>query len=439
MTSLDALRAKAAGLLARASLTAWLGLGALAVAGFAGGATLVTAATLAEGQSRADTALYGSTIAARLAASAVDPLLNAESIALNVLAREFTTLAPVATAAVYSADNRLLAAVDGEHAKSPVELAEPPRAGRPNVFVREVVVDGDVAGYVRIALEPGTFAPRDRHILLAVTVATALLAAFGAALAGRRIDTLLLQLRERLEEPASGTARNHLRALAAWLEPPADTTPEPQADAVTSTPPPFMLVLNLLNQQALPSGERRQALDTCVEGLHAVASLYNGYAEPLPGTGAVALLAAHPDTRDPAFQAVCAAMLARRVLAEINATRVRSGRSALVLRVGLDRVDSDEEPSPGAPDIAAARPLAVQRTMLLSALGRDERIAIGERLRAACAEPDDLDAEPVDSPALRAPGAGRPLSAWLIRSLPGSYEAQVEREAELLLSALRTA
>lgn len=374
-------------------------------------------------------ARYGSTIVDRLAANAIEALLADDLIGLSLLVREYKALEDVATVAVYGADDRLLAAADGT-ATSPARLEQQPLAG---IHIQPIRIEESIAGYARVAIRPRPAASGQPGLLLAALASMALLTAAGAWLGGR-IDLRLHPLRDEFEDLTGqrAHARGHLAALlelgsevSALRELPAVAAPLRERQL-------YVLIVNLFNQISLPSSARLHVLEQCESALEQVCRLYGGRQEELPRTGILVTLDALSDSGDHAFHAICAALLAQRVFANLNAERAREGEVQLALRIGLERVSEDESNS--QPDVMAqAFPDSVSRGITLSALARDEGIAIGDDVLKACGDPDRLIREPLQSAALRALGGSG--HAWLIRDLAPGYRGLLERQAQLLLGS----
>ena len=388
-----------------------------------------TALALGAQNTAATSARYGSTIVDRLAANALDPLLADDLIGLSLLVREYKALDDVATVAVYGADDRLLAAADGT-ATSPARLEQQPL---PGIYIQPMRLEESIAGYARIALRPAPAHSGQPALLLAAFAAMALLTAAGAWLGGR-IDLRLRPVREEIEDISGQQARSR-GDLAALLELGSDITAErevpPEPDALRERQL-YVLIVNLFNQISLPASARHDVLDQCEEALEQVCRLYGGRHEELPRTGILVTLDALSDSGDHAFHAICAALLAQRVFANLNAERVRAGEVQLALRIGLERVSEDENGSQ-AELMAQAFPDSVSRGITLSALARDEGIAIGDGVLKACSDPERLIREPLQSAALRALGGSG--HAWLIRDLAPGYRGLLERQAQLLLGS----
>lgn len=374
-------------------------------------------------------ARYGSTIVDRLAAHALDPLLADDLISLSLLVREYKALDDMATAAVYGADDRLLAAADGT-ATSPARLEKEPL---PGIHIQPIRLEENIAGYARIALRPPAAHQHQPALLLSALAAMTLLTAAGAWL-GTRLDFKLRPAREELEDITGQQARSrgHLAALVELGEGiHAGREAAPEASRLRERQL-YVLVVNLFNQISLPASARHEVLDQCETALEQVCRLYGGRQEELPRTGILVTLDALSDSGDHAFHAVCAALLAQRVFANLNAERARTGDVQLALRIGLERVSEDEGQSP--PEVMAqAFPDSVSRGITLSALARDQGIAISDGVLRACSDPERLIREPLQSAALRALGGSG--HAWLIRDLAPGYRGLLDRQAQLLLGS----
>lgn len=396
-----------------------LGVLPMAFAAFALGAQNTAAAS----------ARYGSTIVDRLAANALESLLADDLIGLSLLVREYKALEDVATVAIYGANDRLLAAADGT-ATSPARLEQQPL---PGVHIEAIRIEESIAGYARIALRP-TLADNQQPALMLAALASILLLTAAGAWLGGRMDLRLRPLRDEIEELTGlqARARGHLAAL---LEIGGEITAvreETPASNSLRERQLYVLVVNLFNQISLPSSARDDVLDQCESALEQVCRLYGGRQEALPRTGILVTLDALSDSGDHAFHAICAALLAQRVFGNLNAERARSGEVQLALRIGLERVSEDESNS--QPEVMAqAFPESVSRGITLSALARDEGIAIGDDVLKACSDPDRLIREPLQSAALRASGGSG--HAWLIRDLAPGYRGLLERQAQLLLGS----
>ncbi len=435
------------------------------------GVVPILVAGLAAGtrQSLDASARYGITITDRLAASALDPVIAGDLIALSVLVREYKALPDVTTAAVYGADDRLLAAADGAVA-SPARLL---RSVPAPVHIQAIRLEDTIAGYARIAVDAERAPAALRSLLLGTAIGTSLMLLLVAGWLGREIDGRLRPVREFCEEtgPRRSPARSALAALLdlgrpAEAEAATDTSlagpdSDPASEEEDAAPENFpddadeidsdalrgrqlyVLVVNLFNQISLPADARHEVLLQCEDALEQVCRLYGGRQEWLPRTGLLVTLDALSDSGDHAFHAICAALLAQRVFADLNRQRIRDGKVQLLLRIGLERViaaeadnadvdpdDDDRDPSDGMADLF---PDSVARAITLSALARDEGVTIGDEVLDACDDPDRLEREALQPAALRALGGSS--QAWLVLDLAPGYRSLLDRQAQLLLGA----
>ena len=189
---------------------------------------LVTALAVVEGDAEAARGRYGSTVAARLAAGSVDGIIARETLLLAGLTREFLGLSGVRSAAVYGADDRLLAAAD--------ELA-PTRLGavEDGTFVAPVAFQDEIVGYARVALAADAIAPGRRGLLVGTAGVLAVLVLALAWFAGERLELRLRALRGAAETRLGETVDEDdpLLALRRLLEARApDTVADDEAPEV---------------------------------------------------------------------------------------------------------------------------------------------------------------------------------------------------------------
>lgn len=399
------------------------------------GATL----TVVEGDAEAARNRYGSTLAERLAASSVDGIIGRETLLLAALTREFRALSGVRSAAVYGADDRLLAAAD--------ELA-PTRLERDGhrVFVARVEFQDEIVGYARVALASDALAPARRGLLAGTTAVLAVLLLALAWLVGERLERRLAALRAAAEARLGERVDDDdpLRALCRLLDPgpapvlrPADDAPPPEPRERAA----WLVVVNLFNQLELDADAREEAVAHCEDLLDLVCATRGGRHEPLPGTGVLLLLDATGGRADHGFEALCTALLVARVCTAAVATS-----SAARLRFSLERVPGDELAAledPAEPDedsdgheeeatLRARLPAAIARTVTLSACAREGTLAVGAAALDACGDPARLVAHRIESPALRA--AGGDGTAWLVAGVRPPAAQRLDRQVERILA-----
>ena len=390
---------------------------------------LVATVLAAERQAAAERDRYGSTVVARLAASAGEPVLAGDRIALSVLVREFIELEGIATAAVYGADDRLMAAADGVLA-SPAEFTG---GSGPRVYVDEITLQDSIAGYARIGIDPATFTP-DHLPLLAFGLALGLLVLAAARVRLEPVTERLADLRDRVGDALERREEETLPEPGLLRLPVIEAAEAHARQSPADTGRPlYLLVVNLFNQVSLSGEERSAVIEDCEELLERVCRLYGGRHERLPGTGLALVLDALADEGDHAFQAVCVALLAARVFEGLNLDRSREGRVQLALRIGVERVGGeDDEVDLDAHSVADACPETLGRAVTLSALARGRAVVVSDGVRSRCAQPSRLVAEALDSPVLRAAGTD---GGWLVRDLAEGYRGLLDRQAQLLLGA----
>jgi len=157
---------------------------------------LIVGLTAGSRQSLESSARYGITIADRLAASALDPLIAGDLIALSVLVREYKALPDVTTVAVYGADDRLLAAADGA-VNSPARLTRNVPAP---VHIQAIRLEDTIAGYARVAVDAERSPAALRSLLLGTAFGASAVLLLLAAWLGGQVDGRLRRVRARYEE-----------------------------------------------------------------------------------------------------------------------------------------------------------------------------------------------------------------------------------------------
>lgn len=378
------------------------------------GAPLTATFLWLEGQQRsAESARHGTTIARQLASAAEEPLRADDRIALSLLVRRSGEDAGIATSAIYGADDRLIVAAD-QSRTSPRE-----RRGGSHVYQAPIRLDGNLAGYSRIELDPrGT--PLALPLLIVLVGSGLLLGYIAWVLHGtlhRRLSDVRSHYEQALARQAS--SQHNLGALLELTAPEPATAPAPAASDMEPGPAQatvteYGLVINVFNQLSLPVAERRRAVDDCLAALEPVCRRYGASAERLRQTGILVRLdrvpVDHPAAHDEALAAIHAALEVQQALQDYNRQRHEQGEPELVLRLGLEAL----QPDPTSGDISAS----VARGITLSALARDMGIAITDQVLYACRSTEQLDYVTLKSAALRALGGSS--QAWLIKGIAAS-------------------
>lgn len=342
-------------------------LGALASAAFAAAALLLTWTLLDPRDERIDR--FGAAMAEALGELCVEPLLKQDLLHLGVIGNRLLAMHEVAGVATYTVDDQLLT-LNG--------VMEGPQ------YAKSIEIEGMVVGHVRVALDPRAFdagitAPENRSLVMTLTAIIVLAAGLGTAVLG----SVLREWRAgRLvfRAPDLGARLRRAEPREALADADLDEAPEP----VAAEPPPairhYLLGVNLYNQLSLKGVEREFELSLCTELAEAIALEYQGQVVSLPGLGAL-IDFDHTDEEDRAFRIVCAGFALSRLL--------RDEAPFGVYRLGLHLVTR-----PGDEPLPLDHP-AVRDVALLSALARDNTLAISETMAAALEQPERLIAKPM--------------------------------------------
>jgi len=344
-------------------------LGALASTAFATLALLLTWTLLDPRQDRMDR--FGAATVGALGELCVEPLLKQDLLHLGVIANRIVEMEEVAAVATYTVDNQLLTMTG---------ILEGPQ------YAESISIDGTVVGHIRIALAPAAFesgisAPENRSLVTTLTALIILGSALGAAVLGSvlrewRAGRLVItapNLGERLRRRAQPTAGGA-----------AEDTEDDGEEDIPEAPPPvirhYLLGVNLYNQLSLKGVEREFELSLCTELAEAVALEYQGQVVSLPGLGALVDFD-HTDQADRAFEIVCASFALGRLL--------RDEAPFGIYRLGLHLVSR-----PGDEPLPLDHP-AVKDVGLLSALARDNTLAISESMMQVVEQPERMVARPM--------------------------------------------
>jgi hypothetical protein len=336
---------------------------------------------------------FGEALARAMAELAVEPLIRDDRMHLGVIGNRLAEAPEVRGAATFDADERLLASTGA---------LPPPH------FTQPVVVDAEVVGYVRVAVDPQAFAasyPARVTLLLAAALLLPWLVAVGT--------TLVRSLRAG----AIGSARRQQPLRADHADREALTAPDaaPLEPAVTRH---YLLAVNLYNQLSLPPTEREFELSMCTELADAVAAGYQGQVVALPGVGA---LLDFDDTSNPdrPFEVVRAAFLLARLLRE--ETPFGTYRLGLHLtECPADRALPLDDP-------------AVADAALLSALARDQSLAVSEPCIAALTGTERVTSHALVNPLLDELASSGP-GCVLITALAPEIGASLAQEMEAVRS-----
>ncbi len=271
---------------------------------------------------------YGANLASTLAAQGMEAMLQPDALHLSVLVNRMAAMPAVSAA-------RFLDAND-----SPIAQSGPVTRNDGLTHTHAVRIGGVITGYAQVTLRPGSFEPRISGVQL---LATALL-----VLSMPLLAMMIGEWPERRRRPL-----------------PVVEFPEEEK---AREGPQWMALVNLYNQLAYPSDQRRAILASTLEQANQVAHLYQGRAQAVTGTGVVLLF---DELEDVAFKAVCASFLLLKLL--------QHEEPAAEYRVALHRLDTPQLSPEVTADVALLAALAREGTVLATpvfaaSLAKTERL-----------------------------------------------------------------
>jgi hypothetical protein len=345
----------------------------------------------------------GRALAGQLASLSIEPLFVDDRILLGVLATKMADVDAVENVSILTIDERVIA-----------EAGDPASAGAP-VFTSDIVLDGDLAGYARLTLDPRAFGTATSDLVTWLVVA---LAAFGlCTTVGYAAGKRLVERRARLLEAARAAAANDERPR------------EPTAR--------YFLVINLFNQLSMPSAKRHVVIAACAERLGAIGDLYHGRCDTLPGTGLVMRFddvppadtgSAEPESLEArAFDAVCAALLAVDVVGELVAEPPVENLPTLDFRFAVHVL--------ALPADAHRERDAINDTVLLSAVAPSREIAASHDLIARLDGCDRFGTRTQDHTVLHALVTARKGSCVLIDGAEDALRSELDGQVDKLICA----
>ncbi len=347
-------------------------------------ATLLTAVALAalwrdDSGWQTRQAILGESLAATLAQSSIDALLEQDRLHLGVLANRVTDIEMVSGAAIYTVDDAMLALsgklIDGDH------------------FSHPIILDDTVIGFARVTLHPSMGSPQPDW--------------------GRRFASLLLLVVIPFMVAAFAHSRRSVRKAIVGVT----------VDAIqTETRKPsvhYLLVANLHNQLSIAPADRQQVMNASLGLAQQVGEIYQAHSRLVPGTGL--LMDFQPaDGDDRPFQVICAAFLLANCLAETLAQgEYRFGLHSLELH-------DDEDPT----DHVAV----LEDTTLLAALGKPNTLVASESFFADIPRPEKVTAELLQHTMLEdLSTTGR--QCCLITGLGQTHRALIANQTRRLIAA----
>lgn len=343
-------------------------------------------------RSAVDMDRVGDALANDLAHLAVAPLMRQDRVGMGLLARRMAEREQVERIAVYTVDGQPFIVVGDS-------VARDSRA-----YVQPVALEDTVVGDVRVTLNGAAFGlPVPRLLALTwwywlagLTLLTAGAFGFAAVLARRR-----------------GVK-------------PVDE----ERDA-------YLLVANLFRRASMSEDERRAAIDRSLAIARLIATRYRGEAAELPNTGIVMILG-DVERPDRAFEAVCAALLLRRLSSIVTPFEARGADEtafvAVPFRYALD-LAYRLPPSVDDPLLASAAP--VRGVTMLSALAPDGGVVVGETGKASIERAERLLLAPFDNPAAKLLSADAATPGGIVRGVAPSEQGRLDQEEQAIADDLR--
>jgi hypothetical protein len=330
---------------------------------------------------------FGRTLADSLASQVQEPIQARNLIYLGVLANRAAALPEVLGASIHGIDNELLA-VSGDV-----------RRGR--TFPAQVVQNGRSIGVVRVHIDAAHFETRMSFPLAAASLLWVCLVPLGIVFAAP-LARQAQAVRLRPQRPADADSGAALPI----------TLPEPEAEPEHWD----VIIVNLFNQLSLSPELARRELDFARGLADRVADAYGSSVRDLPGTGL--LLSFGPaGSDDRPFHVLSAAFVLSRLLADGGSRgRYRLSVHSLTLEPG---------------EVIDVRGDAVRDAAVLSALARDNDIALSLRFFNRLPHNQRLVSEPMQHPLLDELGSTEG-GARLARDLADPHrEVLLQRLAEL--------
>jgi hypothetical protein len=334
---------------------------------------------------------FGHALAETTAELATEPMRHQDRIGLSNLASRTAALDEVLGVSLYTIDNKLLA----------LSGREPGGVRTPN-FTHAVTAEDTITGYARIVLD------RDRFSVSAVA---ALAVSWPAWLAVFITTTGLAYALRQFSQPTQSRGDKGSRG----------ERNSPEIERPRSV---FMLAINLFNQISVRSDEKIKALELALNRAGWVANVYVGRAEVISDTGI--LLTFDDNHADRCFEVLCASLLVARVLEELSLEQSAIEKTPLTFRYGLHLCANWETVSD------SKNSDHVSDAVLLSSLAPNGKVAISEDVSAMIDRPERLECGVMLQSAAGALATTTAGKYRLVNSLTGTYEALLQRQAELL-------
>ena len=346
-----------------------------------------------------DMAHFGETTASELAHVAAEPMSRNDRVSLGLAAQRLLKRPEVSRVSVYTVDNQPFVVIGDEAASSaPAHIKQ---------IIRQDAVIGDVS----VTLDASRFGLP----VLTMLARSWLLWLFGLALTVACC------------------------ALADWRR----SRPVVESESEPAPPPPapehhddtYILVANLFQRQGVSVAFRENALRHAAAVASRVADLYAGESAELPGTGVLVTLGPS-DSVERGFEAVCAALLLRRLCRGLRG----EGNDTALFRYGLDLANGASAQSMAvvSDDLGDGEPakrLTVSDVVLLSSLAPSGELIVGADAYDSVEESGRLIFEEVENTAASAIAAVS-VPKGIVRGVTGEYDSLLRSQAEFIAHAI---
>ena len=365
----------------------------VAVAGF----------SIANAERSADAmARFGNSMADDLAHLAIEPVLRGDRIQLGLLANRLAARPEVHRIEVHTVDGKLFVVAGG-----PALRAAP-------AYLRAIAVQDTVAGDVTVTLNADSFR-FPAHRLLAET--------WQFALGGLAVTIFAFHFgsRARLAGLATGSASEVAKERR--------------------TKPGFVVVAEVSRSTESGSANRERLLERGMVIARRVANLYAGQCLGL-SRGGIVMQFPSSVSRDRGFEVVCAALLARDLLAAVAPVAVAEPG-------GVEEAGTKPPPVVHAfrygIDLAqtgivvhddGVHASSVSDALLLASLAGGGELVMGQAAYDALDRPERVEIEDLENPATEALSSGVARPRGVVRRVAGEYGSLLARQTEVIAKAL---
>ena len=392
---------------------------------------------------------HGNTLAMRMAKRAGYFMIDQDRVALQLLAEDFARLPGVSAAAVYDADNNLMAAGDDHAAKvySPTKLTD--NYDDAAIYIQTVIVSQTTYGSVLIYLSESGFSRISLAWVVLPTLISALMLWLLARYTVRRIGQRLTEIRQQLEKDTGARTSSHdpwiaLQELLPDQSSPADDAAPGGADARAArhTAAPgnkthtcYLALANLWNPNILSGAERDDLLRRCKPVLDNICDSYGGRHWVRHDVGLMLVLHAADGNPERGFEAIFAALLMRNLCSRLILPDATDHDGRASFRVGVTSWSSaaDTTLNPARALWTQIDRSVVNQAIALSGLAGTNGVAISAGIYHSAGKEQRLLAKATRSKALRKVAGSdgdQPEKAWIVRALVNPYQQLLDSQTQ---------